>query len=224
MRLLLVEDEHSLAEIVALRLKKEGYSVDIAMDGEDGLHFARMAEYDLILLDIMLPKIDGISVLKTMRAEKILAPVLLLTAKDSIDDRVIGLDAGADDYLVKPYSLEELLARVRALLRRKGEHRDTVLTEGDLMLDTQSHQVSRAGVDVEMTSKEYSILEYMMRNKGQVLSREQIVAHAWSFDFDCGSNIIDVYIRYLRGKIDDRFEHKLLHTIRGSGYLLKCKE
>ena len=224
MRILVIEDEKSLLSIVKKRLTAEGYSVDVVSDGENGLYYIQMAEYDLIVLDLMLPKIDGITLLKEIRNSKILTPVLILTAKDSVHDKVAGLDAGADDYLVKPFSLEELLARIRALLRRRGESRENILTEDDLIVDILKHSVTRDGVEIEMTSKEYAILEYMMRNKGQILSREQISEHAWNFDFDCDSNIINVYIRYLRGKIDDNFENKLLHTVRGSGYVLKSRK
>lgn len=223
MRILLIEDEYSLLKIISRRLKAEGYYLDTASDGAEGLDYIKMACYDLIVLDLMLPKIDGITVLKSLRSSKIATPVLILTAKDSIQDRVAGLDAGADDYLVKPFSIDELLARIRALLRRQGESKENILTEDDLIVDTLTHSVIRGGKEIEMTSKEYAILEYLTRNKGQILSREQIAEHAWNFNFNCDSNIINVYIRYLRSKIDDGFEHKLLHTVRGSGYLLKRK-
>jgi len=224
MRILIIEDENSLLGIISKRLRTEGYYIDTASDGEEGLYYVKIADYDLIVLDLMLPKIDGITILKNLRNRKIATPVLILTAKDSIHDRVTGLDAGADDYLVKPFSIDELLARIRALLRRQGENKDNILTEDDLVVDTLTHRVVRGGREIEMTSKEYAILEYMIRNKGQILSRAQIAEHAWNFDFDCDSNIINVYIRYLRGKIDDGFENKLLHTVRGSGYLLKHKK
>lgn len=224
MRVLLIEDEIALSDVVSKRLKKEGYSVDVVKDGEEGKHYIDMATYDLIILDLMLPKIDGITLLKSIRNIKIVTPVLILTAKDSVQDKIIGLDAGADDYLGKPFSLEELLARARALLRRTSDNKETILKEDDLVIDTLKHSVTRAEKEIEMTSKEYAILEYMMRNKGQVLSREQIIEHAWNFDFDFDLNIINVYIRYLRSKIDDNFDNKLLHTIRGSGYTLKQKK
>jgi len=224
MRILIIEDENSLLGIISKRLRTEGYYIDTASDGEEGLYYVKIADYDLIVLDLMLPKIDGITILEKLRNRKIATPVLILTAKDSIHDRVTGLDAGADDYLVKPFSIDELLARIRALLRRQGENKDNILTEDDLVVDTLTHRVVRGGREIEMTSKEYAILEYMIRNKGQILSRAQIAEHAWNFDFDCDSNIINVYIRYLRGKIDDGFENKLLHTVRGSGYLLKHKK
>ena len=224
MRILVIEDENSLLNIISKRLKTEGYSVDMATDGEDGQHYALMTTYDCIVLDLMLPKIDGITLLRNLRSQKIATPVLILTAKDSIEDKVSGLDVGADDYLVKPFSLEELLARIRALLRRTSDVKENILIEDDLVIDTLKHSVSRGGVEIEMTSKEYAILEFMMRNKGHVLNRNQIVEHAWNFNFDCDSNIINVYIRYLRNKIDDGFENKLLHTVRGSGYVLKQKK
>lgn len=223
MRILIVEDEKSLLNIISKRLNNEGYCVDAVSNGTDGLVYFQSAEYDLVILDLMLPGIDSITLLKKIRKNKIITPVLILTAKDSIQDRVSGLDAGADDYLTKPFSLEELLARIRALLRRQGESRENILKEDDLVVDTLKHSVTRGGREIEMTTKEYAILEYMMRNKGQILSRGQIAAHAWNFDFDCDSNIINVYIRYLRRKIDDNFEKKLLHTVRGSGYVLKQK-
>lgn len=224
MRILVIEDEKSLSELIVKRLKNDGYSVDFALDGEEGLHYVKMASYDVILLDLMLPKIDGISVLKRIRSAKIVAPVLILTAKDSVLDKVNGLDAGADDYMSKPFSLEELSARVRALLRRQSESKESVLSECNLELDTLKRIVTRDGMEIRMTSKEFAILEYLLRNKGRVLTREQIAEHAWNFDFDCDLNIINVYIRYLRSKIDEDFEPKLLHTIRGSGYVLKWRK
>lgn len=221
LRILIIEDEMSLQSIIANRLKLEGYSVDVASDGEEGLQFSQMVDYDLILLDLMLPKMDGITVLKNLRLKKIMTSVLILTAKDSIEDKVIGLDAGADDYLSKPFSLDELSARVRSILRRKNEDKRNIFSEADLEVDTLKRKVTRGGIEIKLTSKEFAILEYLIRNKGLVLSREQIVEHSWNFDFDCDSNIIDVYIRYLRRKVDDNFEIKLIHTIRGSGYVLK---
>jgi DNA-binding response OmpR family regulator len=220
----MVEDEKPLRDIVSRRLKAEGYSVDTASDGESGLYYAKMADYDLIVLDLMLPKIDGVTVLKRLRGEKVSTPVLVLTAKDSVADRVSGLDAGADDYVTKPFSLEEFLARTRALLRRNVENKENILVEADLVIDTLSHKATRAGKDITLTSKEYAVLEFMMRNKGRILSRDQIINHAWDFDFDSESNIINVYMRYLRGKIDDGFESKLLHTVRGSGYVLEQRK
>lgn len=221
MRLLVVEDEPSLLKTIAKRLKEKGYSVDTAKNGKDGLAFAEAGDYDGIILDIMLPIIDGLTILKKLRANKVLAPVLLLTARDAIQDRVEGLDLGADDYLVKPFSFDELLARIRALLRRQGENREVVLGIGDLTLDTTTHVATRKGKNIELTTKEYAVLEYLLRNKEQLLTKSQIIEHVWDYSFDYNSNIVEVYIRYLRRKIDDDFEPKLIHTMRGSGYILK---
>lgn len=221
MRLLIVEDEAALNAIIEKRLTQEGYSVDTCFDGEDALDYIRVGEYDCIVLDIMLPKIDGLEVLRTMRANRNGTPVLLLTARDSVADRVQGLDAGADDYLVKPFSFDELSARVRAMLRRTGDEKSVVLKLADLEMDTVSKNVTRAGKLIELTAKEYALLEYFMRNPGHVLTRSQITEHVWNFDFDCDSNIVDVYVRYLRRKIDREFDQKLLHTVRGSGYVLR---
>lgn len=206
------------------RLKEEGYSVDACLDGKEGSYYAEMSEYDCIILDWMLPEMNGLELLKSMRLKGIRTPVLILTAKDAIEDRVTGLDTGADDYLVKPFYFDELLARIRALLRRPGENKGTTLSIGDLVLDTVTHCITRSGKTLELTSKEYAVLEYLLRNKGRILSRSQIAEHVWGYDFDYGSNIVDVYVRYLRGKIDDSFDKKLIHTIRGSGYMLREKE
>lgn len=223
MRILIVEDEPSLLKSISRRLREEGYSVDTAEDGEDGQELIEVVEYDCIILDIMLPVINGLAVLKHIRNKGIKIPVLLLTARDAIEDKVKGLDLGADDYLTKPFSFDELLARIRALLRRQNESKETTLKAADLILDTVSHTVSRGGNDIELTAKEYAILEYMLRNKGRLLTRSQIADHVWNYDFEGNSNIVDVYIRYLRKKIDDDFDSKLLHTVRGSGYMLKEK-
>ncbi len=223
MRLLVIEDEPSLLKVVAKRLKEEGYSVDTAKDGREGENYIYSTDYDCIILDIMLPFIDGLSLLRNIRAKKISTPVLILTAKDSIDDRVIGLDTGADDYLIKPFSFDELLARVRALLRRQKEKRDLILSVGDLQLDTLTREVKRGNRPIELTSKEYAMLEYLLRNKNRVLTRSQIAEHVWDYDFDYNSNIVEVYIRYLRRKIDENFDAKLLHTVRGGGYMIKDK-
>ncbi|MDD3363551.1 MAG: response regulator transcription factor [Syntrophomonas sp.] len=223
MRILVIEDEPSLLKIITKRLKEEGYNVDASNNGEEGQYFSEIIDYDCIVLDIMLPVIDGLSVLKNLRAKRVMTPVLLLTARDSIDDRVKGLDAGADDYLVKPFSFDELLARIRSLLRRNADTRDNILCISDLTLDINSHNVIRNGLSIELTTKEYAILEYLMRNKERIITRTQIVEHVWNYDFDCNSNIVDVYIRYLRRKIDDSFGTKLIHTVRGSGYVLKEK-
>ncbi len=225
MRILLVEDEADMRGIIKKQLQNEGYGVDDCVDGEDALYFAQSAEYDLIILDIMLPKIDGLTVLSRLRKRKDTTPVLLLTARSDVDDRVTGLDLGADDYLTKPFYFEELLARIRVLTRRKAtEDGSNTLTVGDLVLDRNKRTVFRAGQEVKLTQKEYSVLEYMMNNKGRVLSREQIEAHVWSYDCISGSNLIDVYIRCLRKKIDANFDIKLIQTVRGAGYCIRESE
>nr|WP_277997940.1 response regulator transcription factor [Moorella glycerini] len=221
MRILVVEDETFLARTLARCLQEEGYAVDIAYDGEEGVAFAETVIYDLIILDLMLPRLDGMEVIRRLRNERINAPVLMLTARDTVADKVKGLDAGADDYLTKPFALDELLARVRALLRRESENKSTILQVGDLVMDTVSHQVRRGSREIRLTNKEYALLEYLMRNPNRVLTRTQIAEHVWDYDFSGMSNIVDVYIRYLRRKIDDNFEPKLLYTIRGSGYCLR---
>lgn len=224
MRILVVEDEKTLQEMIALRLSQEGYSIDRASDGEDALLYVEMGSYDCIILDIMIPKKDGITVLKQLRMKKDMTPVLLLTAKDSIEDRVTGLDAGADDYLVKPFSHDELSARIRVLLRRNTDNKSNVLTFADLKVDLIKREVTRGGKVITLSATEYSLLEYMMRNPNRVLTRGQIIDHVWNFDFDNETNVVNVYIRYLRAKIDDDFALKLIHTIRGVGYVLKEAE
>ncbi len=221
MRLLVIEDEKSLLKIIAKRLKEEGYSVDAVTNGRDGENYIYSTDYDCIILDIMIPIVDGLTLLRRIRTKKIPTPVLLLTARDSIEDRVVGLDTGADDYLIKPFSFDELLARVRALLRRQKEKRDIVLSVGDLKLDTVTREVKRGDSSIELTSKEYSILEYFLKNKNRVLTKSQIAEHVWNYDFEYNSNIVEVYIRYLRRKIDEGIENKLIHTIRGGGYVLR---
>lgn len=221
MRLLVVEDEPKLAAVVRRGLEEHGYAVDMAQDGLDALAMAASEPYDLIILDVMLPGKDGLSICRELRTARRNMPVLMLTARDTVDDRVAGLDAGADDYLVKPFAFRELLARVRALLRRESLSRETVLRVGDLELDTVSHQVRRGGRDVDLTSKEYAMLEYFMRNPNRVLTRTQIAEHVWDYDFMSMSNVIDVYVRYLRRKLGDTAEPRLLRTIRGMGYQLK---
>ena len=221
MRLLIVEDEKNLNRIMTKRLEKEGYSVDSCFDGEEALSFLEMGEFDAVIMDIMMPRISGIEVLRSMRVEKNSTPVLLLTAKDSIEDRVLGLDAGADDYLVKPFAFEELSARIRALLRKASGNSTNRFEIADLTLDISTHTVRRGNTEIPLSAKEFDILEYMIRNKGIVLSREKIENHVWNFDYSGGTNVIDVYIRYLRKKIDDPFDLKLIHTIRGTGYVLR---
>lgn len=221
MRILIVEDEKALANNLKKGFSEEGYSADVAYDGEEGGFMAETEPYDLIILDIMLPKVDGLTTLKNIRKLGITAPVLMLTAKDAVSDKIKGLDIGADDYITKPFDFDELLARVRALLRRKGEVKSAILEIGDLEIDTAGHQVRRGGKDIKLSAKEYSLLEYLAYNKGKVITRTDISEHIYDYDFDLDSNIIDVYINYLRNKIDKDFENKLIHTVRGAGYILK---
>ena len=221
MRILVVEDEPDLKEITAKRLKAEGYGVDTCDNGKDAQYYIEHTPYDLILLDVMLPGADGITVLKNIRKKGMKTPVLLLTARDSIEDRVTGLDNGADDYLTKPFAFDELLARIRVILRRRSNEASNRLVLGDLIMDLATHQVTRAGTEISLSANEYAILEYMMHNKGMVLSRSRIEEHVWNYDFEGGSNVVDVYMRYLRKKIDAPFEKKLIHTVRGSGYVIK---
>ncbi len=218
MRVLVVEDEQKINRAVCQALREESYAVDAAYDGEDGEQLSEINDYDLIILDIMLPKKDGLRVCADIRRRGDATPILLLTAKDAPEDRIQGLDSGADDYLVKPFHMGELMARVRALLRRDSTAKSTRLQVDDLVLDTSSHRVTRDDAPIELTSKEYAILEYFMRHPNQVLTRTMISEHVWDDEFDSFSNIIDVYIRRLRRKIDDPSPTKLLHTIRGSGY------
>lgn len=220
-KLLIVEDEPSLLKIIAKRLKEEGYGVDAGKDGEEGQYYLDESEYDCIILDIMLPVVDGLTLLKNIRAKGIKTPVLLLTARDSIEDRVAGLDTGADDYLIKPFSFDELLARIRALLRRNTETCSNTLAISDLILDINAHTVKRNDKTIDLTTKEHAILEYLLKNRGRIMTRTQIAEHVWDYDFDYNSNLVDVYIRYLRRKIDDGFDNKLIHTVRGSGYVIK---
>jgi len=224
MRILIVEDEKSILTVLSKRLSQEGYSVDMASDGEEALGFIAMCDYDCIVMDIMLPIQDGLTVLRQMRLKHNSTPVLLLTAKDGIGDKVIGLDAGADDYLVKPFVYDELSARIRALLRRNTEQKSTLLHCADLTLDTTTRQVTRQGKTIDLSAKGFHILEYFMRNANRVLTRGQIIDHVWNFDYDNDSNVIDVYIGYLRRKIDNDFDTKLLHTVRGVGYVLRETE
>ena len=223
MKILLVEDQKDLREILEKRLKKE-YSVDSCEDGEEALDFLSVYSYDIVLLDIMLPKLDGMEVLRRMRQRGMDTPVLLLTAKNDIKDRVLGLDSGADDYLVKPFSYEELLARIRVLTRRQTAHRTSRLQLGDLVIDTANKSVSRGGNPIVLTGKEFQLLEFMMHHPNMLLTRDQLAQRAWDSSFEGGSNIVDVYIRYLRRKIDDNYEHKMIRTIRGQGYRLEGPE
>ncbi len=221
MRILIVEDEKKIADFIKRGLKEEGYAVDLAHDGENGLFLAKTNNYDLILLDLMLPKLDGITLCRKLREAKISTPLIMLTAKDAVREKVIGLDAGADDYLTKPFAFEELLARIRAILRKKGASEATKLEVGDLSLDLHTHKVARAGKEIELTAKEYALLEYLMRNSGSIVTRTMISEHVWDIDFDTFTNVIDVYINYLRNKIDTGHSKKLIQTVRGRGYILK---
>lgn len=221
MRLLIAEDEKDLNKILTERLKEEHYSVDSCYDGQEALDYLASAEYDAVILDIMMPVTDGLSVLKAMRRKDDSTPVLLLTAKDGIEDRVQGLDAGANDYLVKPFAVEELLARIRVLLRKPTETPKTCYRLADLEVHMDTRKVLRRGQEVKLSGKEFALLRYMIQNAGIVLSRDRLEEHLWNFDYAGGSNVIDVYIRYLRKKIDEGHEPKLIHTVRGAGYVLK---
>ena len=220
MRVLIADDEKDLNDVLTRTLADEGYAVDSVYDGDSALEYLEAGPYDAAVLDIMMPGLDGLEVLRRYREGGGSTPVLLLTARDGIDDRVRGLDSGADDYLVKPFMFPELLARLRVLMRRNGGDRSSVLRCGPLSLDTASHRAERAGRAIDLSAKEYAILEYMLRNKGAILSRESIRNHIWSWDYDGESNVVDVYIRYLRKKIDDGEEKRLIHTVRGSGYMI----
>jgi DNA-binding response OmpR family regulator len=221
MRILLVEDETALGTLLKHGLEEQGYAVDVAADGEDALAFTATEPYDLVVLDVMLPDLDGFSVCRRLRSDGANMPVLMLTALDSIEDRVAGLDSGADDYLPKPFDPRELLARVRALLRREQSSRDPKLRLADIELDTGSQEVRRGERAIELTKREYAILELFLRNANRVLSRDEIAQHIWAFDFSAMSNVIDVYIGNLRRKLGDNTEPRLLRTVRGSGYLLR---
>ena len=221
MRILIVEDEKKVAKFLQQGLEEEHYTVDVAHDGLAGESLATTEKYDLVILDIRLPKKDGLAVLKNIRARKLTTPVLMLTAKSSTESKVDGLDSGADDYLTKPFSFEELLARVRSLLRRGAAEKSTILTVADLHLDTVTHKAKRGEKIIELTAREYALLEYFMRNVSRVLSRTIISEHIWNYNFDTGTNVVDVYINHLRSKIDDGFEKKLVHTVRGVGYVMK---
>jgi DNA-binding response OmpR family regulator len=220
MRILVIEDNHRLSSSLQMNLAHEGYSVDAAYDGQEGQDLAELAPYDLIILDILLPKKDGLEVCRELRRRRIHIPILLLTARDSVDDRVQGLDCGADDYLVKPFAMRELLARLRALLRRQQPYKNGLLEIGDLIIDPATHCVEREGHPIDLTLREFALLEYLVYHPNQVVTREMIEQHIWNYDFECSSNVIDVYVRRLRRKIDDPFEVKLLATIRGIGYRL----
>ena len=221
MRILIVEDEPKVASFIRRALEEESYAVDVCPDGIQGRDLAFEVNYDLIILDLMLPNLPGLEVLKGIRAKNVKTPVLILTARSEVDQRVKGLDAGADDYLTKPFAIEELLARARALLRRASGETSGILQIGDLILNPITHEVTRNEQRIELTSKEYALLEYMMRNTGRVLTRPMISEHVWNLDFDTFTNVIDVYINYLRNKIDKGWERNLIRTVRGAGYTLK---
>ncbi len=221
MRILIIEDEKKIADFIKRGLKEEGYAADVAYDGENGRFLAKTNDYDLIVLDLMLPIVDGLTLCRQLRSQKLTAPILILTAKDSIKDKVTGLDSGADDYLTKPFAFEELLARIRALLRKKDTQPSTRLKVSDLVLDLLTHKVARAGREIILTTKEFALLEYLMRNARSVVTRTMISEHVWDINFDTTTNVIDVYVNYLRRKIDEGSKKKLIHTIRGRGYVLK---
>ena len=215
MRILIVEDEPRVATFLNKALTDEGYTIEVASDGEVGQQMALRTQYDLIVLDWLLPKIDGVTVCRTIRESQKRVPIIMLTAKDAVEDRIAGLDAGADDYLIKPFSLGEFLARVRALLRRK-DPTGPVFKVGEISLDPASHRVTSGADEVKLTAREFALLEYLMRNKGRVLTRAMIAEHVWEFDFDSGTNVVDVYVNYVRNKVDP--DHMLIKTVRGIGY------
>jgi len=220
LRILIAEDERSLNEIIVKKLTSDGYSVDACFDGEEAISVLSYTDYDAVILDIMMPKADGYAVLRSLREAGKTTPVLFLTAKDAVSDRVKGLDSGANDYLVKPFAFEELSARLRAITRVPFGMAENVIAVSDLTLDGSRQTVKRAGKDISLSGKEYALLEYLMRNSGLVLSREKIENHIWNFDYEGGTNVVDVYISYLRRKVDDGFDKKLIHTVRGRGYVL----
>ncbi len=221
MRILLVEDEKKIASFIERGLTEQLYSVDVAYDGDRGLYLAVINPYDLIILDVMLPGKDGFAVCQELRQQNIDVPILMLTARDDVRDKIYGLDSGADDYLTKPFAFEEFLARVRVLLRRQRANKSTTLQVADLKLDQLTHEVTRAGKNIELTSTEYALLEYLMIHAGQVVTRTMISEHVWDQDFDSFSNVINVYINYVRKKIDAGFSQKLIHSVRGRGYVIR---
>jgi len=225
MRILIVEDEHKIAQALKRALEQENYAVDISYDGDDGYAMATTEPYDLAIIDRMIPgEYDGIGIVKAMREAKIHTPVIILTAKGTITDRTTGLDSGADDYLVKPFALEELLARMRALLRRPTEAKQVILTAGDLSLNTVTYEVKRGDKQISLTSKEFSLLEFLLRNQGRPVNKDTIISHVWDYNADVLPNTVEVYMKYLRQKIDDPFdEPRLLHTARGFGYRIEAE-
>lgn len=220
MRILVIEDENKVADFIKRGLKEEGYSVDVVFDGEEGHFQATSNEYDVIILDLMLPKMDGITLCKKLRQKKVTTPILMLTAKDSVKYKVTGLDSGANDYLTKPFAFEELLARIRALLRKPETLAPAKLQAADLILDLLTHRVTRSGKEIVLTNKEYALLEYLMRNSGSIVTRTMISEHVWDINFDTFTNVIDVYVNYLRNKIDKGHKKKLIQSIRGRGYMI----
>ena len=221
MRILLAEDERDLNHIITQKLTADGYSVDRCFDGEEAINILSYTEFDAVILDIMMPKADGFAVLRALRSAGRTTPVMFLTAKDAVADRVRGLDSGANDYLVKPFSFEELSARLRAMTRTSFGITSNVLRVADLSMDCTAHTVTRGATEIHLSAKEYAMLEYLMYNQGRVLSREMIEDHVWNFDYEGGTNVVDVYISYLRKKIDDGHDKKLIHTVRGRGFVLK---
>ncbi len=221
MRILVVEDEKKVARFIQQGLEEEHYTVDVAYDGESGALMAETQTYDLMILDVMLPRMSGLDVTRRLRDTRVTTPILMLTAKTATEDKVAGLDSGADDYITKPFAVAELLARVRSLLRRGALEKSTVLTCADLELDTVTHKARRHGRVIDLTAKEYALLEYFLRNRDRVLSRTIISEHIWDYNFDTGTNLIDVYVNHLRNKIDTGSERRLIHTVRGVGYVLR---
>lgn len=221
MRILIAEDEKDLNAIIKKKMESEGYCADSCFDGEDALYYLEQADYDAVIMDVMMPKKDGFQVVKEYRKNGGKAPVLFLTARASVEDRVYGLDLGANDYLVKPFSFAELMARVRAMTRKNSDSVSNIFTLGDLTVDISAKRVTRGNREIRLSSREFALLEYMIKNAGRVLSREQIENNLYNFDYEGGTNVIDVYIRYLRKKIDEGFDNKLIHTVRGSGYVLR---
>ncbi len=218
MRILLVEDERRIADFIARGLSEQGHAVDVAHDGDEAFDWIGLADFDLIILDVMLPGRDGIDLCRAARQDGVRTPILMLTARDAVDDRVRGLDSGADDYLVKPFAFAELLARIRALIRREPAVLGATLQVGDLVLDTTTRAAARGGTPIDLTTKEFALLEYLMRHPNQVLTRTMIAEHVWNYDFDNATNVIDVHVRNLRRKIDDPFPARLIQTVRGAGY------
>ncbi len=224
MRILLVEDNHRLSDSLRATLVDDGYAVDVAYDGQEGEEMALFSPYDVLILDVMLPKRDGIEVCRSLRNQKVASPILMLTARDGLDDRVLGLDSGADDYLIKPFEIKELRARLRALMRRESGNKSGNILVDDLRLDPATHYVWRDETPLDLTAKEYALLEYLMRNPNRLITREMVVAHLWDYDQTIASNVVDVYIRRLRRKVDDPYDVKLIETIRGAGYRLRDPE